>query len=267
MSNEHSASVANLRWYELGHQPSVEQVLGRGEPDRARRSPNGSATSLVVASFLRDRSELWVAQVFSERERVPPRLSQLQPRLRPSTGRPREQRGAASATSVSSSTWSWHRSCRVPAPRHLQRGAAQRSAPRGATAHTGRHWREHKPFECVGDPDESAVALTEVSRLEEWRDVAVLRDLADELPVPSDGSRHCSNPKDQAVFRPTGFADLAGKRVGIFGYGVEGRATRRRLIGVANDVVLVDDAPGVDPDVLVTTRGRTRRARAPATSS
>jgi UDP-N-acetylmuramoylalanine--D-glutamate ligase len=52
------------------------------------------------------------------------------------------------------------------------------------------------------------------------------------------------------VFRPTGFADLAGKRVGVFGYGVEGRATRRRLIGITNDVVLVDDAPGVDPDVL-----------------
>ena len=31
---------------------------------------------------------------------------------------------------------------------------------------------EHKPFECVGDPDESAVALTEVSRHEEWRDVS-----------------------------------------------------------------------------------------------
>lgn len=52
------------------------------------------------------------------------------------------------------------------------------------------------------------------------------------------------------MFRPTGFADLAGKRVGIFGYGVEGRATRRRLEGVTDDIVLVDDAPGVDPDVL-----------------
>ena len=31
------------------------------------------------------------------------------------------------------------------------------------------------------------------------------------------------------MFRPTGFADLAGRRVGIFGYGVEGRAAARRL--------------------------------------
>jgi len=43
------------------------------------------------------------------------------------------------------------------------------------------------------------------------------------------------------VFRPTGFADLAGRRVGIFGYGVEGRATRRRLRGVTDTIVLVDD--------------------------
>jgi UDP-N-acetylmuramoylalanine--D-glutamate ligase len=56
------------------------------------------------------------------------------------------------------------------------------------------------------------------------------------------------------VFRPTGFAELAGKRVGIFGYGIEGRATADRLRGVA-DLVIVDDADGVGDDVLVTDRG------------
>jgi UDP-N-acetylmuramoylalanine--D-glutamate ligase len=43
------------------------------------------------------------------------------------------------------------------------------------------------------------------------------------------------------VFRPTGFADLTDKRVGIFGYGVEGHATARRLATVTSDIVLVDD--------------------------
>jgi UDP-N-acetylmuramoyl-L-alanine---L-glutamate ligase len=57
------------------------------------------------------------------------------------------------------------------------------------------------------------------------------------------------------VSRPTGFADLAGKRVGIFGYGVEGRATRRRLEGLTEAVVLVDDASDVDPDVTPTNAG------------
>jgi UDP-N-acetylmuramoylalanine--D-glutamate ligase len=43
------------------------------------------------------------------------------------------------------------------------------------------------------------------------------------------------------VFRPTGFADLTDKRVGIFGYGVEGHATARRLATVTSNIVLVDD--------------------------
>jgi UDP-N-acetylmuramoyl-L-alanine---L-glutamate ligase len=55
------------------------------------------------------------------------------------------------------------------------------------------------------------------------------------------------------VFRPTGFADLADKRVGIFGYGIEGRAAAARLRGVA-DLVIVDDAEGVSDEVLVTDR-------------
>jgi UDP-N-acetylmuramoylalanine--D-glutamate ligase len=57
------------------------------------------------------------------------------------------------------------------------------------------------------------------------------------------------------VFRPTGFADLAGRRVGIFGYGVEGHAAARRLEGVAQSLVLVDDAPGIDPEVLASADG------------
>ena len=56
------------------------------------------------------------------------------------------------------------------------------------------------------------------------------------------------------MFRPTGFADLAGRRVGVFGYGVEGHATVRRLHGVS-ELVVVDDAPGLGPDVLVTNDG------------
>jgi UDP-N-acetylmuramoylalanine--D-glutamate ligase len=56
------------------------------------------------------------------------------------------------------------------------------------------------------------------------------------------------------VFRPTGFADLAGRRVGIFGFGLEGRAAAERLRGVA-DLVIVDDADGLGEDVLATDRG------------
>ena len=56
------------------------------------------------------------------------------------------------------------------------------------------------------------------------------------------------------MFRPTGFADLAGRRVGVFGYGVEGHAAERRLHGVS-ELVVVDDTPGLGPEVLVTREG------------
>jgi UDP-N-acetylmuramoylalanine--D-glutamate ligase len=55
------------------------------------------------------------------------------------------------------------------------------------------------------------------------------------------------------VFRPTGFADLAGRRVGIFGYGREGRASAARLAGTC-EIILVDDADLGAP-VLVTNEG------------
>jgi hypothetical protein len=40
-----------------------------------------------------------------------------------------------------------------------------------------------KPFECVGDPDESAAALERVSQLDEWHDESRLAALAGEAAV------------------------------------------------------------------------------------
>ena len=57
------------------------------------------------------------------------------------------------------------------------------------------------------------------------------------------------------MFRPTGFADLAHKRVGVFGYGIEGQATERRLRDLAVELVLVDDVATSVPGVLVTAAG------------
>jgi UDP-N-acetylmuramoylalanine--D-glutamate ligase len=56
------------------------------------------------------------------------------------------------------------------------------------------------------------------------------------------------------VFRPTGFADLAGRRVGIFGFGLEGRAAAALLRGRC-ELVIVDDAEGLGDEVLVTDHG------------
>lgn len=53
--------------------------------------------------------------------------------------------------------------------------------------------------------------------------------------------------------RPTGFADLAGRRVGLWGYGVEGRAARARLEGTC-ELVVVDDRD-LGEGVLVASEG------------
>jgi len=56
------------------------------------------------------------------------------------------------------------------------------------------------------------------------------------------------------VFRPTGFADLVDRRVGIFGYGIEGRAAAARLRPVA-ELVIVDDLDDLGPEVIASRRG------------
>lgn len=55
--------------------------------------------------------------------------------------------------------------------------------------------------------------------------------------------------------RPRGFPDLAGRKVGVFGVGVEGRAAARALAAVGATVVLVDDQPTDGSDILDTNDG------------
>jgi UDP-N-acetylmuramoyl-L-alanine---L-glutamate ligase len=57
------------------------------------------------------------------------------------------------------------------------------------------------------------------------------------------------------VSRPRGFADLAGLVVGVWGVGVEGSATARRLAGLAGAVRLVDDRADAAPGVTATGAG------------
>lgn len=56
------------------------------------------------------------------------------------------------------------------------------------------------------------------------------------------------------MFRPTGFDDLRGRRVGVLGYGVEGHASVARLAGTC-ELVVVDDDPSAGPDVLAVAAG------------
>jgi hypothetical protein len=133
----------------------------------------------VVASFLRERSELWVAEVFS-------RLTQYHHVFR-SCNRAFAQLRGQRATN-------WCGECDkclfinlILAP-FLSRDdlrAIFHAEPLSDPARVDQLrtlvglGTTHKPFECVGDPDESAAALTKVSAMREWSDVTHLAEIVE----------------------------------------------------------------------------------------
>ena len=177
MSNEHSASEPNLRRGDLdvNHQwsksLSAERLLADAVAERV-------GDGLVVASFLRDRSEVWVADVFSQ-------LTQFHDVFR-SCNR-------AFSQSLDRRLATWCGECDkclfinlMLAP-FLPRSTLREIFHHEPLSDPAREGQlrilvgvgvDVKPFECVGDPDESAVALARVSELDEWRDVAWLSELA-----------------------------------------------------------------------------------------
>jgi hypothetical protein len=177
MSNEHSASLPNLRWHDrdINHQWSKSWAA---EELIAGAVAEVIGEEFVVASFLRDRSEVWVAQVFSE-------LAQFHHVFR-SCNRAFTQDNEGRATN-------WCGVCDkclfinlMLAP-FLPRAELFKifaSEPLSTPARFDQLrtlvglGQEHKPFECVGDPDESAVALRKVSQLPEWSEVTFLSELS-----------------------------------------------------------------------------------------
>ena len=171
MSNEHSASVPNLSWRgrEVNHQWSKSWAA---EVLIAEAVAEAVGPALVVASFLRDKSELWVARRFSE-------LTGYHHVFR-SCNRAFAQDPAARAAG-------WCGECDkclfinlVLAP-FLERGELRAIFAGEPLADPARLdqlrtlvglGQDHKPFECVGDPDESARALRLVAARDDWRDVA-----------------------------------------------------------------------------------------------
>jgi UDP-N-acetyl-alpha-D-muramoyl-L-alanyl-L-glutamate epimerase len=184
MSNEHSASAPNLTWRQrpINHQWSKSLIAEILLADAIDESLEG----LVVASALRNRSELWVAERFSH-------LRAYHPVFR-SCNRAFAQDRARRATN-------WCGECDkclfinlVLAP-FLSREALVEifsSEPLARIEHLAQLeslvglGETPKPFECVGDPDESGVALVNVARSPAWADVAHLRDVA--ARVPTDAS-------------------------------------------------------------------------------
>ena len=177
MSNEHSASAANVRWRDrdINHQWSkswaAELLIADAVAERV-------GTEFVVASFLRDRSELWVAQQFATAREYHHVFRSC---------------NRAFAQAPSARAQNWCGTCDkclfinlILAP-FLDRDELRDifasepvSDPRldDALRSLIGLGLEHKPFECVGDPDESAVALGRLSGLVAWRDVRRFGELA-----------------------------------------------------------------------------------------
>ena len=177
MSNEHSSSVPNIRWRgaDVNHQWSkswaAEVLVGAALAELV-------GPDFTVASYLRDRSELWVAQVFS-------RYPEYHHVFR-SCNRAFTQETARRAAQ-------WCGECDkclfinlILAP-FLERTSLRQifgSEPLSNPALEPQLRTlvglgvEHKPFECVGDPDESAAAVARVATLPAWRDVRHLGEVA-----------------------------------------------------------------------------------------
>lgn len=179
MSNERSASAPNLRWndLEVNHQWSksldAEILIAEALSERI-------GDQLTVASLLRDRSEIWVAQVFSD-------LPQFHHVFRSCN------RAFAQARDRRLDTWCGEcdkclfinlmlapflsREALVDIFHHEPLSDERLSDQLRVLVGVG---TVYKPFECVGDPDESAAALERVSELDEWRDQSRLTALARE---------------------------------------------------------------------------------------
>ena len=228
MSNEHSASAANLvvRGRDVNHQWT--KSLDRRAAPR-RRARRGLGRGPVVASFLRDRCELWVARGAS------PGSAQYHPVFR-SCNRAFAQDPARRATA-------WCLECDkclfvalVLAPfvdagglsRDARRRAARRPGARSPAAHPGRARRAAQALRVRRGPRRERRRRWRASaQSPQWRDVPHLARRRAPRP-PRRATLTTSRPrKDRRVYRPTGFADLAGRRVGVFGFGVEGRAAAR----------------------------------------
>ena len=197
MSNEHSASVPNMvvRGRDVNHQWSkswvAEQLVAAAVAERV-------GDEFVVASVLRSRSELWVAERFSHLETYHRTFRSC-------------NRAFAQASERRATTWCGEcDKCLfihlVLAP-FMDRSALAAVLGVEPLADPARLEQlrtlvglsaQRKPFECVGDPTECAVALRTLATRPEWRDVSNVSALAallerdetlDELLEPQGASR------------------------------------------------------------------------------
>jgi hypothetical protein len=196
MSTERSASIPNLEWH--GHQINHQWSKGldaEGELRAALAAHAGLAGGYF--SLLRPLSELHIARLFSQFDAYDEVVTSCNAafKLRDASAR-------------------WCGNC--PKCRFVFLAMAPFMAPSRIIGIFGKDmladpeqlpgYREllgisaHKPFECVGEVEESQVALRLLTEEPAWRDAPVVRELRTELPA----SAWPSDAEVEQVFSPEG---------------------------------------------------------------
>ncbi|MGW4499458.1 hypothetical protein ACWENR_12725 [Micromonospora sp. NPDC004336] len=195
MSNERSASDPNLVWdgHEINHQWSkgveAEGLL------RAALAEHAGLTEPYF-SLLRSLSELHIARLFAEIDRYDDVVTSCN-----------------AAFKLRDASERWCRDC--PKCRFVFLAMAPFMSRERVTHIFGGDlladssqipgYREllgvdgHKPFECVGEVEESVVALSLLAEQEQWRDAPVVRALVDAVPATAWSAAATSD-----VFTPGG---------------------------------------------------------------
>ena len=175
MANERSASSGNLGWdgVEVNHQFS-KGLRGRAAAARRPLAETG-ARRCELFSVLRPASELAIARAFARHGALPRGVHELQRDLPP---RPRAARRLVVLRLPEVPL-------RVPRARAVQRpGAPARDLRRATCSTTSASSRAsrcstatggHKPFECVGEEQESLAAMRLLAADARWRDHRVVR--------------------------------------------------------------------------------------------
>jgi hypothetical protein len=204
MSNERSASEANLDWEggEVNHQWSKGLRFERLLRDQlAARAPG-----LEWFSFLRPHSELAIARAFARLDGYDLAFTSCNAVFRRDPAR----RGAGWCGDCPKCRFVFLALAPWMEPERLERvfgrdllhDSAQLAGFRELTALGG-----HKPFECVGEEEESAAAFRLLAEQPAWRDATVVRALIAELdPGRGDpgaflepSSDHCVPPRFEAM--------------------------------------------------------------------
>jgi hypothetical protein len=203
MSNERSASERTLVWngHEVNHQWSKGIEFERSMREELRRRAPG----LEWFSFLRPWSELQIARAFARSDRYDGAFTSCNSVF----VRDRERRGAGWCGDCPKCRFvflvlaPWmdpERLVRIFGGRNLLDEPAQADGFAELVALDGR-----KPFECVGEEDESAAALGLLGKSDAWRRTAVVRALAGRVPAVdparflAPSAEHCLPPRFEAM--------------------------------------------------------------------